>query len=97
MVSRGAGRGAWILRRGARTLGLVSASLMQQQIRLSSTAGFACHACHVSFKDSNSYIDHTHSQGHLQATHRSAKVPTATLEDVRQRIEQLAKERGLKD
>lgn len=59
-------------------------------------AGFQCKVCSVSFKDNVSYIDHTHSPQHLRKSGQTGKAEKVTLTDVRQRIEWLAEQKGLK-
>jgi len=61
-----------------------------------SSAQFYCTACRIGFKDNLALINHNQSPAHLQKTGQPLKVKPSTLADVRDRIETLAKERGLK-
>lgn len=58
-------------------------------------AGFKCEACNVVFKDNIKLLDHTHTKQHLARTGEETTVKPATLADVKKRIEQLAREKGL--
>lgn len=63
-------------------------------IKLDSAAGFKCDACGLVFKDNIKYLDHTRTKQHQSRTGEGPVKP-ATLADVRSRIEQLAREKGL--
>jgi U4/U6.U5 tri-snRNP component SNU23 len=61
------------------------------------SAGFYCEACDLTFKDSNSYLDHLNSQQHYRKLGISGKVEYATLEQVRQRLAWLKEKKILEE
>ena len=52
-------------------------------------AGFYCEACDLTYKDNVQYIEHLNSKGHLVNTGQSGEVVRATVEDVRDKIDEL--------
>lgn len=58
-------------------------------------AGFKCDACNAVFKDNIKLLDHTRTKQHLARTGEDNSVKPASLVDVKNRIEKLAREKGL--
>ncbi len=56
-------------------------------------AGFYCADCDLTFKDNLQFVDHLNSRQHLAATGQTGEVRKATLEEVRERLEWLARRR----
>lgn len=56
-------------------------------------AGFYCGDCDLTFKDNLQFVDHLNSRQHLVATGQSGEVKRATLEEVQERLEWLARKR----
>jgi U4/U6.U5 tri-snRNP component SNU23 len=52
-------------------------------------AGFYCEACDLTYKDNVQYIEHLNSKQHLVNTGQSGEVKRATLEDVKDKIDEL--------
>jgi U4/U6.U5 tri-snRNP component SNU23 len=52
-------------------------------------AGFYCEACDLTYKDNVQYIEHLNSKGHLVNTGQSGEVVRATVQDVRDKIDEL--------
>jgi U4/U6.U5 tri-snRNP component SNU23 len=50
------------------------------------SAGFYCDVCDLTFKDSNSYLDHLNSAGHHRKAGTTGKVEYASLEQVQARL-----------
>ncbi|KAF2864296.1 hypothetical protein K470DRAFT_253964 [Piedraia hortae CBS 480.64] len=59
------------------------------QGRRGKSAGFYCDACDLTFKDNLHFVEHLNSKQHLLATGESGQVKRATLEEVKERFEQL--------
>jgi hypothetical protein len=55
-----------------------------------SAAGFACETCHVSFKDSASFVSHINSQLHIRASGLSLKQKKSSVDDVRAKLQAAA-------
>ncbi len=51
-----------------------------------SSLGFVCKLCNVSFKDSNSYTDHLNSQQHLHNKGYQTRAVRSTLDDVQSKL-----------
>lgn len=56
-------------------------------------AGFYCEPCNLTFKDSIQYVDHVNSKQHLQHTGESEIPPRATLQQVKDRINLLYRQK----
>ena len=56
-------------------------------------AGFYCGDCDLTFKDNLQFVDHLNSRQHLVATGQSGEVKRATVEEVRERLDWLARRR----
>ncbi|KAI4118459.1 MAG: hypothetical protein LQ345_001487 [Seirophora villosa] len=56
-------------------------------------AGFYCQDCDLTFKDNLQFVDHLNSKQHLSNTGQSGDVKRATLEEVRERLEWLARKK----
>ncbi|KAL9019381.1 MAG: hypothetical protein Q9185_003367 [Variospora sp. 1 TL-2023] len=54
-------------------------------------AGFYCQDCDLTFKDNLQFVDHLNSKQHLSNTGQSGEVKRATVEEVRERLEWLAR------
>lgn len=52
-------------------------------------AGFYCEACDLTYKDNVQYIEHLNSKGHLVNTGQNGEVVRATVQDVRDKIDEL--------
>ena len=60
-------------------------------------AGFYCEACDLTFKDNVQYIEHLNSKQHLVNTGQSGEVKRATLEDVKDKIDELIMRKRAKE
>lgn len=56
-------------------------------------AGFYCENCDLTFKDNIQWVEHLNSPQHLLATGQSGEVKRATLEEVKDRLQWLARKR----
>lgn len=56
-------------------------------------AGFYCAECDLTFKDNLQFVDHLNSRQHLAATGQTGEVRKATLEEVRERLQWLARKK----
>jgi U4/U6.U5 tri-snRNP component SNU23 len=52
-------------------------------------AGFYCEHCDLTFKDNLQWVEHVNSMQHLRAIGESGEVRRATVEDVKQRIDEI--------
>lgn len=57
-------------------------------------AGFYCENCDLTFKDNIQWVEHLNSPQHLIATGQSGEVKRATLEEVKERLEWLARKKA---
>ncbi|KAI4200344.1 MAG: hypothetical protein LQ350_003992 [Teloschistes chrysophthalmus] len=55
------------------------------------SAGFYCPDCDLTFKDNLQFVDHLNSKQHLSNTGQTGEVKRATVEEVRERLEWLAR------
>ena len=60
-------------------------------------AGFYCEACDLTYKDNVQYIEHLNSKGHLVNTGQSGEVARATVQDVRDKIDELIVRKRMKE
>ena len=56
-------------------------------------AGFYCENCDLTFKDNIQWVEHLNSPQHLSATGQSGEVKRATLEEVKERLQWLARKK----
>ncbi|KAL9634373.1 MAG: hypothetical protein Q9164_004124 [Protoblastenia rupestris] len=56
-------------------------------------AGFYCQECDLTFKDNLQFVEHLNSRQHLVNTGQTGEVRRATLEEVKERLEWLARKR----
>ncbi|EGG02534.1 uncharacterized protein MELLADRAFT_66325 [Melampsora larici-populina 98AG31] len=63
--------------------------IVQGSIRGPGAPGFYCNVCNRTSKDSSSYLDHLNSRFHLRQLGQKTQVERSTLDQVREKIQQL--------
>ncbi|KAL9643480.1 hypothetical protein ABK040_010094 [Willaertia magna] len=68
----------------------------EKKVEVEERGGLYCSSCRRVFRDSASYIDHCNSKAHLARLGMTNRAERATLEDVKNRMKELARKKNLK-